>query len=212
MTAELPKRDDPDARIEVDARCLQVVDGLISGDRAALAELYRRFVDQLVDRADRRIPDRHRGRILAESVVHSVMESLMDLAPADRDRLARYRITNWGQLYGLLARMTLCKCVNRVRKFEATRRAADAAGALDPAVVVSRGPSPEDEQTYAELLGKLFDPLQPSELEVLDLRMAGFTHEEIADQTRLTVTTVKAVVRRLQRRLQRVLAEDESEN
>lgn len=200
--------DDPDGRIEVDARCLQVMEGLISGDRTAVAELYRRFVDQLVERAERRIPDRHRGRIMAESVVHSVMESLMDLASADRDRLARYRITNWGQLYGLLARMTLCKCVNRVRKWEAAKRGADAADNLDPAVVVSRGPSPEDEQTYAELLGKLFDPLQPAELEVLDLRMAGFTHEQIAERTRLTVTTVKAIVRRLQRRLQKVLSED----
>jgi len=40
--------------------------------------------------------------------------------------------------------------------------------------------------------------------------MAGYTHEQIAVQTRLTVTTVKAIVRRLQRRLQRVLAEDTS--
>lgn len=211
MTAEHPKTAPTDDRIEVDARCLEVMDGVISGDRAALGELYRRFVDQLVERAERRIPERHRGRIMAESVVHSVMESLLDLETGDRARLSQYRITNWGQLYGLLARMTLCKCVNRVRKWEATKRGADAAGVLDPAIVMSRGPSPEDEQTYSELLGKLFDPLQPPELEVLDLRMAGFTHEEIASQTRLTVTTVKAIVRRLQRRLQRVLAEDGEE-
>ena len=205
MTAPSPAED---ARIEVDARCLQVVDGLIAGDRDAVAELYRRFVDQLLERAERRIPDRHRGRISAESVVHSVMESLLDLSPGDRERLANYRITNWGQLYGLLARMTLCKCVSRVRKWEAAKRAADAALPLEPATVVGRGPSVEDEQQYVELLGKLFDPLQPVEMEVLDLRMAGATHDEIAAQTRLTVTTVKAVVRRLQRRLQRLLSEE----
>lgn len=197
-----------DDRIEVDARCLEVVGGLMSGDRAAVADMYCRFVDQLVRRAERQIPDRHRGRILAESVVHSVMESFLDMTPADRDRLVRYQITNWGQLYGLLARMTLCKCMGRVRKWEAAKRADLQQGDLDPAAVVASGPTPEDEHTYAELLGKILDPLQPAELTVIDLRMAGNTLEEIATQTRLSVTTVKAIVRRLQRRLQRLLAED----
>jgi len=60
MTAEPPELRDPDARIEVDARCLDVMNGVIGGDRAALGELYRRLVDQLVERAERRIPERHR--------------------------------------------------------------------------------------------------------------------------------------------------------
>lgn len=198
-----------DLAVEVDASCLDAVAGLLVGDAAAVAEVYRRFVDRLVQRADRHIPDRLRGKVLAESVVHSVMGHLLTLGPTARERLARYRIDTWAQLYGLLAQMTVFRCLNRVRALRASRRGPDAAGPLGPADPADVSPSPEDELAYAEMITRLLDPFQPVELEVLQLRMAGRSTPQIAAELNLTTTVVKSTVRRLQRRLERLLSEEE---
>src|SRR5690242_11370248 len=112
MNASHYSPEDEDPPVEIDATCLEVMGGLVAGDRAAVARLYERFLHPLVEKAERLTPPRHRGKIVAESVVHSVMESLLDLDTAGRDRLAQYRIRNWEQLYGLPARIVIRKCLN----------------------------------------------------------------------------------------------------
>jgi hypothetical protein len=70
-----------DSPVEIDGGCLQVLEGLLAGDRAAVAQVYERFARPLAARAERLIPARHRGKVLAESVVHSVMEGCSTWTP-----------------------------------------------------------------------------------------------------------------------------------
>ena len=204
-----------DSPVEVDATCLEVVAGLLAGDRAALAAVYQKFVDPLVRRADRLIPARQRAAIVAESVVHSVMESFLDLDTADRDRLARYRIGTWPQLYGLLARVTVRKCLNRIRKHDSRGRSpagghavvqVDDLDGLEPDEVARRldgGPTAEDDAAFAELLGALWAGFTPFEGEVIRLSMDGHAVQDIADRLDTTTTVVKNARRKLSRWLDR---------
>ena len=139
-----------DSPVEIDGGCLQVLEGLLAGDRAAVAQVYERFARPLAARAERLIPARHRRKVVTESVVHSVMEGLLDLDPAARARMTRYAIRNWGQLYGLLARITIRKCLNRLRRFGTRKRSSDRELPLDAAFLQGTGPTAEDEAAFAE--------------------------------------------------------------
>lgn len=193
--------DDPP--VEVDAACLEVVDGLLAGDRAAVAAVYQRFTAALVLHADRLIPDRQRANFSADSVVQSVMASLLDLDTADRDRLRNYRIAHWGQLYGLLARITVRKCLNRIRHFDTAGRSADRVAPVDAADLLARGPSVEDQVAYAEILTALWDHFTPAEQQIVRLTLDGLSVQEIADRADTTTTVVKNVRRKLSRWLDR---------
>jgi hypothetical protein len=64
--------------------------------------------------------------------------------------MTRYAIRNWGQLYGLLARITIRKCLNRLRRFGTRKRSSDRELPLDAAFLQGAGPTAEDEGAFAE--------------------------------------------------------------
>ncbi|VTR99463.1 RNA polymerase sigma factor [Tuwongella immobilis] len=213
MTA--PKSNQPMPSPPISTSCSDVVEGLLAGDRVALSEVYRRFVDQLVQRADRRIPDAYRAKITAESVVQSVMQDFLELPDQKRLTIESYQIDSWAQLYGLLARMTVNKCLNRIRSLAAVSNQPNAASGTSTGEALmqlaSVGPTAEDEIAYAELVKQLLDSFSPMELDVLQLRMAGRTIREIAAELALTETTVESTITRLRRRTKRLISEHESE-
>src|SRR5688572_6451824 len=98
---------------------------MVRGDPAAVAALYRRYMDQLVAAAAARIPAGLRAHLMAESVVHSVMGHLLTMPTVQRQRLVVYGIRTWAQLYGLLATITLRRCLKRIRREQAAKRGAD---------------------------------------------------------------------------------------
>jgi len=206
-----PSIPDDDAPVEVDITCLQAMDGLLAGERAAVATLYQRFVGPLLVRAERMIPARHRGKVFAESVVHSVMASLLALDSGVRDRLARYEIRTWAQLYGLLARITARKCLNKLRRFETQARSAGREQSLSQTLAALPGPTAEDEAAFAELLTEMWATFTDSEKEILRRSLEGYTVQEIADEVQYSTTTVKNVRRKLSRWLQRRVRRQASE-
>lgn len=66
-----------DEPILVDISCIQVVDGLVAGDRDAIAVIYKRFIDVLISTAVKKLPATIQAKVDPASVVDSVLESLM---------------------------------------------------------------------------------------------------------------------------------------
>ncbi len=153
--------DDDDGAVLVEVSCVEVVEGLIAGDREAADQVFRRYVDALVGTAAGRIPTAMRVKVDPASVVASVMESLLDMRPELRQNLVKYEIRNWGQLFGLLAFMTVRRASNRLRRFQAKGRDAAREQTIGNTPLVALGPSPEE---FVELVDELRAVFGPSQL------------------------------------------------
>jgi DNA-directed RNA polymerase specialized sigma24 family protein len=199
---------DPRTAIEVDPSCLRVLDDFVAGSRDAVAVVYERFFPALLREAEKLIPEHLRARVVGESIVQSVMCSLMEMTDEQRQAWrSRYCIDNWGRLYGLLATIVARKCLNRVRDAHRQKRDASREVAIDASAVLSGGPAPEDEAAFHELLDQMWQRLDRAEQEVLGLWMEGLPAEQIAARLDLTTATVKAVPAKLSRWLQRLINE-----
>src|SRR5262245_14784688 len=83
---------------------------LAAGDEAAAREVHRRYTPRLVALARQRLPAGVRARTDPESVVQSVYRSFFGRAAA-----GEFALGEWDDLWGLLARIAVRKCLNRVR-------------------------------------------------------------------------------------------------
>lgn len=163
-----------------------------AGDDAAAAVIERRFVRRLIALAHGQFETRIRGRADVEDVVQSVYQSFFQRCEA-----GQFELTSWEQLWGLLALMTVRKCVNRREHLLAARRDAgressrpDLDGHPLPA---GRQPTPEEAATLSELLDRLLGQLQPPERSIIELTLAGLDTAEIAHRLGRSERTVRRV-------------------
>src|SRR5262245_6327713 len=90
---------------------------LRTGDANGVEAVVRRFTCRLVALARPRLDARLRARVAAEDLVQSVFRVFCtQLRAADLDAV------DWDGLWGLLARLTVCKCADRARHHRAARR------------------------------------------------------------------------------------------
>src|SRR5580698_6459281 len=85
-------------------------DRLAAGDEAVAREVHARYTPRLVALARQKLAPAVRGRVDPESVVQSVYRSFFGRANA-----GEFALGDWDDLWGLLARITLRKCLNRAR-------------------------------------------------------------------------------------------------
>ena len=98
-------------------RPVELVRRVRQGDDLAAQELFDRYVHRLVALARQRINQRFRHRIDAEDVVQSAYESIFRLI---KDR--EYDLKRRGDLWRLLATVTLRKLNKQVKRHTAARR------------------------------------------------------------------------------------------
>jgi RNA polymerase sigma-70 factor (ECF subfamily) len=169
------------------------------------AGVLNRFSRRLVGLARGRL-----GRLLDKIDPEDVVQS------AYKSYLARYGNPGqpeWACLWGLLAKITLRKCSDRVRYYRAgcrdTRReAVGTAGAVGPwADAVDTRPGPEEEALLAETLESLFAGLREDERAVVELSLLGFSTQEISEQLGRAERSVRRLRERARHRLERMQAD-----
>ncbi len=193
--------------IEVDTTRLQVFDDLVAGSRDAVALIYERFLPCLLREAEKRIPPHLRGQIMAESVMHSMIGSLLDMNEEQRKGWSHYRVTNWGCLYGILATIVARKTLNRVRALQTEKRDVTRQVAFDPTNILAGGADPQAVADYNDLVQQVFGRLDATEQRILGLRMEGRSDAQIVKETGLVATVVAEVFRKTKRFLQRKIDE-----
>ena len=164
-----------------------------AGDEAAAAELFRRYADQLIALARSRMPQQLAPRLDAEDVVQSVYRSFFAAA-----REGRYVLKRGGDLWRLLVSITLHKVFNQLGHNAARKRAlrreqrfkdgeefAQREGHL-----LLREPSPMEAAALTDELEQVMRPLDPLQRRVLELRLQGYTLDEIAAETGYSQRTV----------------------
>jgi hypothetical protein len=157
--------------------------------------IFNKYINMIVSLASKRVDSRFKTRIDPESIALSVMESFFQGV-----RETRFDFDNWQMVYGLLVKITIRKSHNRNVLHSAKKR-------LGPEQVVDgpgevgfeewqaqyTGPSPEEEVIARDLLETIRSKLEEREAQLLDLKLAGHSRDEIGQCAAVGTITVTKI-------------------
>jgi RNA polymerase sigma factor (sigma-70 family) len=175
------------------------------GDQQAAEELFRRYADRLIGLARSRLSAKLARRIDPEDVVQSVYRSFFT-----DSREGRYDLQRGGDLWRLLVAITLHKLHDQIRRNTRGKRTVEREQNLGTDEVwlgmlphsLAHEPSPVEAVALAEELEQFISRLGPADRRVLELRLQGYTVEEIAAQTQRGERTVRRVLKENKQRLE----------
>ena len=174
------------------------------GDQQAAAELVQRFTERLLALARSQLSAKVARRIDAEDIVQSAYRSFFVGARADR-----YVLEHSGDLWALLASITMHKLQHQVARHTAGRRSveresppsgADSQCGL-PADVAARTPSPSEAAALVDEVEAIMQPLKPLQRQMVEMRLQGYGLQEIADATQRSERLVRRVLEQVKKHL-----------
>jgi RNA polymerase sigma factor (sigma-70 family) len=115
-----------------------------------------------------------------------------------------FRISDTADLWALLTKITRRKILKRAEYHQADKRRPDAEDGSKDDRPDGRSPGPLDAAIAAELMEQALHGLDAQSVEVFQLRLAGCTEEEIADQLQCTRAIVRLKLKRIRERLTRL--------
>jgi RNA polymerase sigma-70 factor (ECF subfamily) len=183
----------------------QLLHRLRNADSRAAGEVLDRYCLRLIALVRRRISPQLGRRVDAEDVVQSALRSFFVRAEDDA-----YVLQRAGDLWRLLAAITLSKLRRQVEVHTAARRAVSkeqhAGGKMDDvAAFADREPLPGEETALIDELEHVMQSCGPAEREVLQLRLAGETIESIAASMGRSQRTVRRLLQSSREELERRL-------
>jgi RNA polymerase sigma factor (sigma-70 family) len=175
------------------------------GDQRAAGELVERYTERLLALARSRLSTSLARHIDPEDVLQSAYRSFF---VGTRD--GRYVLQRSGDLWRLLAAITLHKLHHQVERHTARKRAARPV-ALDPESSVyglevaqlTHEPSPAEAAALADELEQVLRSLEPRQRRMVELRLQGYSLEEIAAVTQRCERTVRRILERVKEQLER---------
>jgi RNA polymerase sigma-70 factor (ECF subfamily) len=164
------------------------------GDQQAAEALFQRYAERLLAVVRTRLSAQLARRFDPEDVVQSAYRSFFAGA-----RDGRYVLAHSGDLWRLLVAITLHKLRRQVQHHQARKRNPDrendprlSSGPLAfEAATLAREPSPVEAAALADELEQLMQGLDLSRRRILELRLQGYTLEEIAADTQQSLRTVR---------------------
>jgi RNA polymerase sigma factor (sigma-70 family) len=184
---------------------------LRSGDEAAAAAVFQRYLRRLIALAGKQFDARLRERADVEDAVVSAFRSFFSRAGR-----GEFDLTGWGQLWSLLAVITLRKCARRRRALKASRRnplrevqaQRDRNGGLWH--VPDRAPSPVEAAILSETISELLESLDPTDRPIVEHILQGYTAQETSARLDCSERTVRRVRQRAKQCLERLIAPEEA--
>ena len=186
----------------------ELIARLRAGDHDAQSEIFNRFVQRLIALARTQLDGRIRQKEDPEDIVQSVFRSFFR-----RQAEGQFEPPTEDSLWHLLAHITACKCRNRVEYFQAAcrdvRREVSPAGTSDEPAWhgFAHDPTPSEAAMLNERIEQLMKGLNEPGRAILALSLQGGTVPEISSEVGRAERTVRAVLDRVKKRLQRMLTE-----
>jgi RNA polymerase sigma-70 factor (ECF subfamily) len=174
----------------------ELVERLAAGDEAAAREVHGRYTPRLVALARERLPAAVRARTDPESVVQSVYRSFFNRAQ-DRE----FVLGDWDDLWGLLARITVRKCLNRIRFHRQECRDVDREAGAPDWTVSDPEPSPIEIAVLHETLTSILTGLGDRDRGIIEGLLQGRTVEDVRTRVGCGERTVRRVRERLRDQL-----------
>jgi RNA polymerase sigma-70 factor (ECF subfamily) len=167
-------------------------------DPTAAAELFHRFVYRLIGLARLQLDEKLRRVTDAEDVVQSVFKSFF-VRVGD----GRMEFGGWGDLWSLLAVITVRKCARQRQRQHAAGR--DVNREVTPPECwepLSREPTAAEAAMLSDTVEYLLRGLDEREHKLVTLRLQGFSVAEISTAVQRTERTVHRVLAQVRQRLQ----------
>ncbi len=169
-----------------------------AGDQEAARILFERFVERLLVLARRRISQRLASRVDAEDIVQSVFRTFFN-----RLRQDQFEFEHQDDLFKLLVRITVHKTLRQVAYHKAAKR--------DPNLEMSQGendhemlmqvldvePTPDTIVAFMDQLEHFLGQLEPEQRQILELRLQGYSTDEIARQIGSYDRKIRRVLERI---------------
>jgi RNA polymerase sigma-70 factor (ECF subfamily) len=179
----------------VDQGSAELVTRWRQGDEQAADELFRRYAGRLLALAQSRLSEKLALRVDAEDVIQSVYRSFFVHA-----RAGRYIFERSGDLWKLLVAITLHKVRGQAEFHGAEKRALDREQSAGTAgadwqgmsmQALTRQPTPLEAAALADELEQVMRALETPQRRMFELRLQGYSIEEIAAECDCSVRTVK---------------------
>jgi RNA polymerase sigma-70 factor (ECF subfamily) len=192
---------------------LQLMERYRQGDQDAARALFARYVGRLTSLASSRLSSKLSRRIDAEDVVQSAYRSFFV-----RAREGQYELLNSGDLWRLLAVITLNKLRRKVEHHTAGKRRIDqeqneGGDGSTPLCheAITREPSPAETLAVLEEVELLTRGLTDVQRRMVELRLQGYLVEEIAEEVARSERTVRRVLDKVKDCLEQRLQESAAE-
>jgi RNA polymerase sigma-70 factor, ECF subfamily len=182
-----------------------LISRLRAGDDTAARAVFLRFAERLIGVAHHHIAARLQHKIDPEDVVQSVFKSFFLRQQADP-----LEVRDWDSMWGLLALITVRKCIKRVEYEQAGRRdarretplAADVGNSALEWPLTDREPSPEEGVILAELVEELLSSFDADDRAVIELSLQGYGTLEVSERLGRAERTVRRLREKARTRLQ----------
>ena len=175
----------------------QLLAELAANSPSAAEAVVRENYTRLVAVVRKRIAAKFQAKVDAESIANSAMKSFFRQYTGDR-----LALTDWQDLWNLLAKIALNKLSNRLRQFQRQSRDVGREFVCDGTEVARLTDGPEAEAVVNELLDRLREGATAEERTVLDLSLLGYSVAEIAAEVGVSSRTVQRVRKAFQRTLE----------
>jgi DNA-directed RNA polymerase specialized sigma24 family protein len=189
----------------VDIESAELVARWRQGDQRAADLLFQRYVQRLLALARRRLSPKLAQRLDPEDVVQSAYRSFFVGA-----RAGRYVLERSGDLWRLLAAITLHKLQRQVEYHSAGKRDQGREQTFRPedslcglaAEVVAHEPTPEEAAAVLDELELVLRGLEPLHRRMVELQLQGHLLEEIAAETQRSERLVRLVLGKVRQHLE----------
>jgi RNA polymerase sigma factor (sigma-70 family) len=176
-----------------------------AGDDTAETMVFRRFVRRLIVLAAKQFDARMRDRADVENVVLSAFKSFFI-----RNQRGDFLLADWGELWSILAMITLRKCGKRLRYLKAARRDASSEvtlreSGIRESRIPDRAPTPVEAAILTETVERLFQSMEPEDRPIIEYIFMGYTAEEVAEQLDCSERTVRRVRQHAKNRLLKLI-------
>jgi RNA polymerase sigma factor (sigma-70 family) len=190
---------------------INLLDQWRGGDHQAANELFRLHAARLVALARSRLSDKLAGRVDAEDVVQSAYRSFFV-----RARDGEFDLRQGADLWALLVAITIHKVHQQVKRNTAGKRTValeENYGSEDSlagfqARPPTGEPSPLEAVALVDQVEEVMRGLDPVRRRVLELRLQGYTLEEIATDSGLSRRTLRRFLDQVREQLERRHTED----
>jgi RNA polymerase sigma-70 factor (ECF subfamily) len=184
---------------------MQLLDRWRGGDHQAAGELFRLHAGRLIGLARSRLSAKLAVRIDAEDVVQSAYRSFFA-----RAREGGFELHQGEDLWALLVAITLNKVHEQIRRNNAGKRTiaveqsleGDANSTTHPSQLQASDPSPLEAVAIVDQVEEVMRRLDPLRRRMLELRLQGYTLEEIAAETSLSRRTIRRFLTRVKEDLE----------
>jgi RNA polymerase sigma-70 factor (ECF subfamily) len=170
-----------------------------SGDEQAARQLFDKYMERLVALARRRISQRLASRVDPEDIVQSVFRTFFG-----RLKAGEFEIGDQDDLCKLLMRITVHKTLRQIAFHQAAKRNPGLEKGQQDLVddrlheVLDHEPTPEATVAFVDQLEHFLARLRPDERQVLEMRLQGFSNEEIGQKLNIKHDrTIRRIIERI---------------